>query len=212
MDDKVLVKSELAGLLTLLKGKLQGKETGKGLSTNDFTTALKNKLDGIYAGAEVNKIDEIQIDSVALQIQDKIVNIDLSGYAKKSDIATIYKYKGSCTYAELIAKADAAVGDVWNVTDKGGTNYACITAATAGADAWDPLGMVIDLTEYLKKSEASSTYAAKTHSHEISNVNGLQDALDAKTSSDDVNDILNEELVAMTASDIEEVFASVFGE
>lgn len=30
------------------------KETGKGLSTNDFTDALKNKLDGIAAGAEVN--------------------------------------------------------------------------------------------------------------------------------------------------------------
>ena len=30
------------------------KETGKGLSTNDFTDALKTKLDGIAAGAEVN--------------------------------------------------------------------------------------------------------------------------------------------------------------
>ena len=30
------------------------KETGKGLSTNDFTDALKTKLDGIETGAEVN--------------------------------------------------------------------------------------------------------------------------------------------------------------
>lgn len=30
------------------------KVTGKGLSTNDFTDALKTKLDGIAAGAEVN--------------------------------------------------------------------------------------------------------------------------------------------------------------
>ena len=30
------------------------KETGKGLSTNDFTTTLLNKLNGIAAGAEVN--------------------------------------------------------------------------------------------------------------------------------------------------------------
>lgn len=30
------------------------KVTGKGLSTNDFTTTLKNKLDGIASGAEVN--------------------------------------------------------------------------------------------------------------------------------------------------------------
>jgi len=30
------------------------KETGKGLSTNDYTTAEKNKLAGIEAGAQVN--------------------------------------------------------------------------------------------------------------------------------------------------------------
>jgi len=38
---------------TLLGGKVD-KETGKGLSTNDYTTTEKNKLAGIAAGAEVN--------------------------------------------------------------------------------------------------------------------------------------------------------------
>ncbi len=37
----------------LLGGKVD-KETGKGLSTNDYTTTEKNKLAGIAAGAEVN--------------------------------------------------------------------------------------------------------------------------------------------------------------
>ena len=37
-----------------LDGTYQKKETGKGLSTNDYTTAEKNKLSGIAAGAEVN--------------------------------------------------------------------------------------------------------------------------------------------------------------
>lgn len=36
-----------------ISGKVD-KVTGKGLSTNDFTTTLKNKLDGIASGAEVN--------------------------------------------------------------------------------------------------------------------------------------------------------------
>lgn len=36
-----------------ISGKVD-KESGKGLSTNDFTTTLKNKLDGIASGAEVN--------------------------------------------------------------------------------------------------------------------------------------------------------------
>lgn len=38
---------------TWLSGKVD-KVDGKGLSTNDFTTTLKNKLDGISAGANVN--------------------------------------------------------------------------------------------------------------------------------------------------------------
>lgn len=32
------------------------KETGKGLSTNDFTNTLKSKLEGIESGAEVNTV------------------------------------------------------------------------------------------------------------------------------------------------------------
>ena len=45
-----------AGYLTThqdISGKVD-KVTGKGLSTNDYTTAEKNKLNGIEAGAEVN--------------------------------------------------------------------------------------------------------------------------------------------------------------
>ena len=45
--------SNIVKLQTALDGK-QATETGKGLSTNDFTTALLNKLNGIAAGAEVN--------------------------------------------------------------------------------------------------------------------------------------------------------------
>lgn len=37
-----------------LKSKFVAQESGKGLSTNDFTTDEKNKLAGIAAGAEVN--------------------------------------------------------------------------------------------------------------------------------------------------------------
>ena len=35
----------------------------------------------------------------------------LGEYAKKTEIAGVYKYKGSCTWAELIAKTDAALKD-----------------------------------------------------------------------------------------------------
>ena len=57
--DKVTIQLKSGTSVTVLKthqditGKVD-KETGKGLSTNDYTTAEKNKLAGIAAGAEVN--------------------------------------------------------------------------------------------------------------------------------------------------------------
>lgn len=49
-----LDKDGLLYLWQKIVSKFVAKETGKGLSTNDFTTELKNKLDGIAPGAQVN--------------------------------------------------------------------------------------------------------------------------------------------------------------
>ena len=51
------------------------KVEGKGLSTNDFTTTLLDKLNGITAGAQVNTIDEVKINGTLLSVVDKSVNI-----------------------------------------------------------------------------------------------------------------------------------------
>ena len=88
----------------------------------------------------------------------------LNQYAKKSDISAVYKYKGSCTWAELIAKTDAAVGDTYNVTDKEGMNYACIVAATAGESSWDALGVItqVSLDGYYTIAQIQENYYDKT--------------------------------------------------
>lgn len=64
---------------TQADNKFVEQVSGKGLSSNDFTDNDKNKLDGIESGAEVNVIEEIKVDNVALTPTDKSVNIDLSG-------------------------------------------------------------------------------------------------------------------------------------
>ena len=64
---------------TQADNKFVEQVSGKGLSSNDFTDNDKSKLDGIESGAEVNVIDEITVDNVALTPTDKSVNIDLSG-------------------------------------------------------------------------------------------------------------------------------------
>lgn len=50
-SNKYVDGNGLSHFWSLIKQKFVAKETGKGLSTNDFTKAYKDKLDGIDAGA-----------------------------------------------------------------------------------------------------------------------------------------------------------------
>ena len=78
---------DLNGLTTLwtnIKNTFVAKESGKGLSTNDYTTAEKQKLAGIASNAEVNVITAVKVNGAALTPSSKAVNIDLSGYAAKT--------------------------------------------------------------------------------------------------------------------------------
>ena len=58
-------------------GNKVDKVSGKGLSTNDFTNTLKNKLDGIAAGAQVNVIEGITVNSTAVPLTNKIANLTI---------------------------------------------------------------------------------------------------------------------------------------
>lgn len=60
------------------------KETGKGLSTNDYTTTEKNKLSGVASGAQVNVIETVKVNGAALTPTSKAVNITVP--TKTSDI------------------------------------------------------------------------------------------------------------------------------
>lgn len=59
---------------TDISGKVD-KVEGKGLSSNDYTTAEKNKLKGIAAGAQVNVIETVKVNGTALTPVDKAVDI-----------------------------------------------------------------------------------------------------------------------------------------
>lgn len=68
-------------LKTDLNSKVD-KVTGKGLSTNDYTTDEKNKLAGIAAGAKDNVIETVKKNGTALTVTNKAVDIVLG----KSDV------------------------------------------------------------------------------------------------------------------------------
>lgn len=100
----------VADALVAAVGNKVDKIEGKGLSTNDYTTEDKNKLDGIEAGAQVNTIESISVNGTnqtpsnkniditvptgelanKSEISESDLDIDLknklSGYAKKTDL------------------------------------------------------------------------------------------------------------------------------
>lgn len=57
------------------------KETGKGLSTNDYTTTEKNKLASIEDNAEVNIIESVVVNGTAATISNKTASVTISAGA-----------------------------------------------------------------------------------------------------------------------------------
>lgn len=109
---------------TLLDGKVD-KETGKGLSKNDFTDVLKNKLDGIEVGAEVNTIESVSVNNSPLTPDaNKNVNVTVptktsditndSGFITTSDLATVAE---TGSYTDLSDKPTLGTASAKNYTD-----------------------------------------------------------------------------------------------
>lgn len=110
--DSFALKSQLSGYVPT--------KTGYGLSKNDFTDTLKNKLDNIATGAQVNVIEEVKVDGEVLDITGKSVNIDIPQY-----IAQDLKINGlaadivSKTDGTKHAKIDLAAHDILLTSDMG---------------------------------------------------------------------------------------------
>lgn len=72
-----IAQNKITGLDTTLAGKVN-VETGKGLSSNDYTDDEKTKLGGIEANAQANVLDIVKINGTALPIAEKAVDIPLA--------------------------------------------------------------------------------------------------------------------------------------
>lgn len=72
------VKDAVDAAKATLQGNIDGKVdkvTGKGLSTNDYTNDEKTKLEGIADGAQVNVIESVKVNGVALTPTAKAVDV-----------------------------------------------------------------------------------------------------------------------------------------
>jgi hypothetical protein len=148
------------------------KVDGKGLSTNDFTNELKDKLNAVNENGEANILNGIKTaDGNELTISDK--KVTLPNFALKSDISSVYKVKGSkANKAELDDVVDKEVGDVYNLVDTG-VNY-----VWTGTE-WDSLSGNVDLTGYYTKAQADGKFVAKETGKGLS-TNDLTNELKAK--------------------------------
>ena len=82
-----LGKTGLEKIWSKIKAKLEtkvDKVTGKGLSTNDYTTAEKTKLSGIATGANKTVIDTALSSTSTNPVQNKVINSALAGKSASS--------------------------------------------------------------------------------------------------------------------------------
>lgn len=87
-------------------------------------------------------------------------------------VSSVYKVKGTCTYAELPESGNAN-GDVWNVTDAqgnvpAGTNYVWLASEDGGS--WDALAGTVDLSPYFKTEDFNKTLTADTSFTSVKNI------------------------------------------
>jgi len=62
---------------TFLSNTYVEKESGKGLSSNDYTSAEKTKLAGISAGAQVNVIESLSVNGIDATIKSKKATVTI---------------------------------------------------------------------------------------------------------------------------------------
>lgn len=95
------------GAVTALDNKVD-KVEGKGLSTNDYTTAEKEKLASIAASADTNVIETVKVNGTALTVADKAVDIlvaegTANGTVKVNGVDVNVHGLGSAAYADTTA-------------------------------------------------------------------------------------------------------------
>lgn len=115
-------------LISKIKSALGGKVdvvSGKGLSTNDYTSAEKQKLSGIANGAQVNVIESVKVNGTKLTPSSKAVDVTVptktsqltndSGYQSATSVESIITAKGYQTQSQVQSLINSAVGNITSI-------------------------------------------------------------------------------------------------
>lgn len=142
---------------------IAGKALNADISASDFRTAIN-----VEDGSEKNIIETISIDGVD-QTPDgnRNVALNLSAYAKKTDITAVLKFMGvKGDISELPTASADQVGHVYIIAtgnDKDAyAEYVCVdkNGETEGGYAWEKLGNGTALVDYYTKDEIDAKITA----------------------------------------------------
>ena len=128
MAIEYLDKSGLTLLISKIKTALNEKVdvvSGKGLSTNDYTSAEKQKLSGIASGAQENVIESVKVNGTKLTPSSKAVDVTVptktsqltndSGYQSATAVESIITAKGYQSQSQVQSLINSAVGNITSI-------------------------------------------------------------------------------------------------
>lgn len=161
---KYLNSAGVTYLWSQIKGNFVAKETGKVLTSNDFTNELKTKLEGIEEGAQKNVITGIKLGTAALSPVEGVVTIDAytKGEADTAIATAVANSKhASFEKADSIPTAETAKENVlylvMNATTKHYDIYAKVDDKVELLD-----DTTVDLTNYFTKDQVTTAITEAT--------------------------------------------------
>lgn len=161
---KYLDSTGITYLWGQIKNGFVAKDGSKVLSTNDFTTELKTKLEGIEEGAQKNIITGIKLGSADLTPVNGVVTID--SYTKDETNTEIAKAiagakHASFTKAESIpTAAEAKDNIIYLVMNNETGHYDMYFKIDDKVELLDDTS--VDLTNYLNKDQVTSAISEAT--------------------------------------------------
>lgn len=169
-----------------------------------MSAADKTKLDGVATGAQANKIESVKVNGTALTPDSsKAVNVDLSAYAKSSDVT-----KEIASAVSGVTQIDYSVVEALPSTGKKGVIY-LVANSGSGNNIYDEYIYINSKFEKLGSREMDlSSYAKKTDIptkvSSLTNDSGYQTATQ-------VTSAINAKLVVMTDTELNTMWTEVFG-